>query len=74
MIKRLNGFFVVVTLSYLDTKISCFSDFTWPLRSPDLTALYFFLWGYLKCKVYANMPKTIQELKAIIREEVRALG
>ncbi|KOC60767.1 hypothetical protein WH47_06913 [Habropoda laboriosa] len=34
----------------------------WPLRSCDLT-LDFFLWGFLKSKVYANNPKTIDELK-----------
>ena len=34
----------------------------------------FFLWGYLKCKVYANNPRTIQELKVNIQEEVRVLG
>lgn len=54
--------------------ISRFSDFNWPPRSPDLTAPDFFLWGYLKGKVYANKPRTIQQLKANIREEVRALG
>lgn len=54
--------------------ISRFSDFKWPPRSPDLTAPDFFLWGYLKGKVYANKPRTIQQLKANIREEVGALG
>ena len=34
----------------------------------------FFSWGYLKGKVYANKPRTIQELKTNMREEVRALG
>lgn len=24
----------------------------WPLRSPDLTPLYFFLWGYLKSIIH----------------------
>ena len=56
-----------------DRIISRFSDFNWPPRSPDLKAPDFFLWGYLKCKMYANNPRTIQELKANIRE-VRALG
>ncbi|KOC60664.1 hypothetical protein WH47_07117, partial [Habropoda laboriosa] len=35
----------------------------WPQRSCDLTPLNFFLWGFLKSKVYANDPKTIDELK-----------
>ncbi|KOC66354.1 hypothetical protein WH47_07423 [Habropoda laboriosa] len=32
-------------------------------RGCDLTPLDFFLWGFLKSKVYANNPKTIDELK-----------
>ena len=48
--------------------ISHFSDFNWPPCSPDLTAPYFLLWDYLEGKVYANKPKTIQELKTNIRE------
>ena len=32
-------------------------EFVWPLRSPDLTAPDFFLWGYLKERVYVNKPK-----------------
>ena len=36
----------------------------WPPRSPDLTPLDFFLWGFVKGKVYKPpLPKTIQELK-----------
>jgi hypothetical protein len=27
----------------------------WPTRSPDLTSLDFYLWGYLKSKVYVNI-------------------
>ncbi|GBM45178.1 hypothetical protein AVEN_181071-1 [Araneus ventricosus] len=32
----------------------------WPPRSPDLTPMDFFLWGYLKLQVYATPPPTIQ--------------
>ena len=35
----------------------------WPPRSPDLTPLDFFLWGYLKSVVYAKHPKSLDELK-----------
>lgn len=42
----------------------------WPPRSPDLTAPDFFLWGYLKSKVYANKPETLKQLKENIREEI----
>ncbi|XP_023311192.1 uncharacterized protein LOC111692289 [Anoplophora glabripennis] len=50
--------------------ISRTSDFNWPPRSPDLTAPDFFLWGYLKGKVYINKPRTIQQLKNNIRDEI----
>ncbi|GBO27919.1 hypothetical protein AVEN_91553-1 [Araneus ventricosus] len=40
---------------------------SWPPRSPDLTPCYFFLWGYVKDRVYVPpMPKTIEELKVRI--------
>lgn len=45
----------------------------WPPRSPDLTPLDFFLWGYLKSVVYAQKPKTIPELKAEITQACRRL-
>ncbi|GBO25134.1 hypothetical protein AVEN_206834-1 [Araneus ventricosus] len=35
----------------------------WPPRSPDLNPLYFFLWGYIKQRVYATTPPTLQELR-----------
>lgn len=41
----------------------------YPPRSPDLTPLDFFLWGYLKDKVYKRKPKTIEELKTAIKQE-----
>ena len=47
-------------------KYRVFLILNWPPRSPDLTAPDFFLWGYLKGKVNANMPRTIQEFKANI--------
>lgn len=53
--------------------ISRRSDFNWPPRSPDLTAPDFFLWGYLKERVYVNKPETILQLKNNIREEIRAI-
>ena len=43
--------------------ISRFGDINWPARSPDLSAPDYFLWGYLKGKVYQERPHTIQQLK-----------
>ena len=34
----------------------------WPPRSPDLTPCDFFLWGYMKSKVYATPPLDIVDL------------
>ena len=30
----------------------------------------FFLWGYLKSKVYVRKPRTVDDLKVSIREEI----
>lgn len=35
----------------------------WPTIPLKLTHPDFFLWGYLKSKVYASNPQTIEELK-----------
>lgn len=35
----------------------------WPARSPDLTPLDFFLWGYIKNYVYASEIETVDDLK-----------
>lgn len=41
----------------------------WPPRSPDLTPLDFFFWGYLKSVVYQNRPfRDIQHLENTIRQ------
>ena len=39
-------------------------------RSPDLSACDFFLWGYLKSKIYVRKPRTVDDLKVSIREEI----
>lgn len=45
----------------------------WPPRSPDLNPCDFFLWGYLKSRVYCPMPSNIEELKANIEREIRSI-
>ena len=54
--------------------ISRFGDVEWPARSPNLSALDFYLWGYLKERVYRDNPKTITELKEAIATEIRSIG
>ena len=45
----------------------------WPPRSPDLTPPDFFLWGYLKDKVYGHSIANIDELKDVITTEFNAI-
>ena len=40
----------------------------WPARSPDITPLDFFLWGYVKTKVFKSEIKDIDDLKTKIIE------
>ncbi|GBL75352.1 hypothetical protein AVEN_194555-1 [Araneus ventricosus] len=40
----------------------------WLPRSPDLTPMNFFLWGYLKQQVYATPPPTLQDHQRRITE------
>ncbi|CAH2000879.1 unnamed protein product [Acanthoscelides obtectus] len=56
-----------------DRVISRRGNVPWPPRSCDLTRLDFFLWGYLKSKVYVNKPATLQELKNNIIAEINAI-
>lgn len=53
--------------------ISRNGDVNWPPRSCDLTPLDFFLWGYLKEKVYVDKPATIQELKDEIIRHINGI-
>ena len=43
----------------------------WPPHSPDLSPCEFFLWGYVKSKVYVSPPTSIDDLKAKINREIR---
>ena len=46
----------------------------WPARSPDLTPCDFFLWGYLKNKVYAQRIRSIDHLKERITNCITELN
>ena len=41
----------------------------WPARSPGMTPLDYFLWGYLKDRVYKTKPRSLQELRQRIQDE-----
>lgn len=53
-----------------DRHISLKSAVPWAPHSPDLSPLDFFMWGYLKDRVYAGRPATTHELKTAIVQEV----
>jgi len=52
------------------TYVRIFGDIAWPAQSPELTAPDFFLWGFLKDRVFR---RRIQELKQAIVDEVAAI-
>ena len=56
-----------------DRVISLRGNVGWPARSPDLSPCDFFLWGYLKAKVYEHRPTTIPALKEAIVREIAAI-
>jgi len=45
----------------------------WPPRSPDLSPLDFFLWGYIKNIVYAEKIRNIQNLQERITSIVETV-
>lgn len=47
---------------------------SWPPRSPDLTPCDFFLWGYLKSKVYKTPVESLEDLKTRIQAEIRSIS
>ena len=53
--------------------ISRRGDIGWSPRSLDLNPCDFFLWGYVKFKVYERRPSTLEHLKAAITEEIDAI-
>ena len=67
------AFYIENNRSILKTACLSYRDLEWPPRSPNLTVPDFFLWGYLKSKVYTSKPKTIDELKCNIRAEIAAI-
>jgi hypothetical protein len=44
-----------------------------PLALPFFQRVIFFLWGYLKSRVYPYKPRTSNDLKESIRQEIRPI-
>jgi len=55
------------------TCVRSFSDIAWLARSPKLTVPNFFLWGFLKDRVFWRRIVIVQELKQAIVDEVAAI-
>ena len=53
--------------------ISRRTDTPWPPYYPDLSPPDYFLWGYLKERVYQDNPNTIDRLKENTRREIRRI-
>lgn len=67
------------TLKWLEDRfhgrvISLKTNQPWPPHSPDLNPPDFFLWGYLKDRVYTSKPRTIEELKSNITKEIKGIS
>lgn len=45
----------------------------WAARSPDLTPLDFYLWGYVKQKVYMKQHKDLNELRSSITSVIKSI-
>ena len=45
----------------------------WPAQSPDLSPCDVFLWGYLKEKVFKNRPRSLEDLKERIQQEIDSI-
>ncbi|GBM72091.1 hypothetical protein AVEN_212861-1, partial [Araneus ventricosus] len=45
----------------------------WPPRSPDITPLYFYLWGYVKQHAYSERINDINHLKQGITDVIHSV-
>lgn len=55
-----------LNIMFGDQWIGRFGPQRWPARSPDLTPLEFFLWGFIKNEVYARVSESEAELRTRI--------
>jgi len=55
------------------TCVRSFGDIAWLARSPDITVPDFFLWRFLKDRVFRRRIMTLQEVKRAIVDGVAAI-
>ena len=56
-----------------DRFVTRFGDITWPALSPDLEVTDYFLWGYVRSKVYETCPANIADLKQRILDSIQGI-
>lgn len=49
-------------------------EIEWPSRSPDLSPLDYFLWGYVKNNVYVTKPANLADLRERILHQVNLIS
>jgi hypothetical protein len=63
----------VLRMMFPDRPISHFGDISWPAHSPDLVVPDYFLWSYIKRKVYEIHPANIDDLKWQIQKHIQGI-
>ena len=59
-----------LTSTLRDTWIGRRRPFEWPVHSPDLSPMDFFLWGILKDMVYKVKPRTVPDIRRVIADKI----
>nr|CAI5855931.1 unnamed protein product [Callosobruchus analis] len=57
-----------LSMKFSEKVISTYSETPWPARSPVITPLDFFVWGFIKNYVYQQNFHTEEELKRLALE------
>ena len=67
------GTYQLLNTLFNDQWIGTNGPIHWPPRSPDLTPLDFFLWGYLKNLLYRHRYDNADALKTAVRETINQI-
>jgi hypothetical protein len=63
----------VLDRRYPDSWIGRGGPINWPARSPDLTPLDYFLWGYMKNYVYREPVNSLEQLDDRLHEALATI-
>ena len=59
--------------NFEEREIGRYGTIHWPARSPDLTPMDFFVWGWVKDQVCRQRVNTLNELKARITQTMNEM-